>query len=165
MGFTLAGVGIASVIVQGGLVRPVVTRLGERYALLIGLLCGAGGFAVYSLATTSVAFWLGMPIGALMGLYQPAAQGLMTRRVSASEQGQLQGANSSVMGITGLLGPGLFSLTFAYFIGDQTAWQIPGAPYMLAAAMLLLATLIAWRVTTTVPTPAHEKEVAVAVAD
>jgi MFS transporter, DHA1 family, tetracycline resistance protein len=147
MGFTLAGVGIASIIVQAGLVRPVVKNLGERRALMIGLLCGAGAFAVYGMATTGMGFWMGMPIGALMGLFQPSAQGLMTRHVSASEQGQLQGANSSVMGITGLLGPGLFSLTFAHFIGSQTAWHLPGAPYMLAATLLVLATFIAWRIT------------------
>ena len=57
-----------------------------------------------------------MPVFALMGLVGPSAQALMTRRVGPSEQGQLQGANSSIIGITGLIGPGLFTLTFASFI-------------------------------------------------
>ena len=147
MGLTLAGVGACAVVVQMGVIGPCVKWVGERGALLIGLVSGATGFAIYGLAETGTVFWAGIPVMALWGLSGAAVQGLMTRRVSPSEQGQLQGANSSVMGIANLIGPGIFTLTFAYFIGAGRDWQLPGAPFLLAAAMLLASTVLALRVT------------------
>jgi len=146
VGLTLAGVGICSMIVQGGLVRPIVAKLGERRTLILGLCAGAIGFAIYGLAPTGETFWIGLPIMALWGLASPAAQGIMTRKVSPTEQGQLQGAIGSIMGITGILGPGLFTQTFAAFIGPAADLHLPGAPYLLAAVLLGLATLVGWRV-------------------
>jgi DHA1 family tetracycline resistance protein-like MFS transporter len=147
VGLTLAVIGIGSVIVQGGLVRPVVARIGDRRALFTGLVFGTLGFAAWGLAPTGVLFLAAIPLGSLMGFYGPAAQGLMTHRVSASEQGQLQGANSSVQGIAGLVGPGIFTWTFARFIRPDSAWQAPGAPFLLGSLILVTALLIALRVT------------------
>jgi DHA1 family tetracycline resistance protein-like MFS transporter len=135
-------------IVQGGVVKRVVAEFGERRALLAGLLFGVGGFAIYGLAPTGVIFWLGIPVFSLMGLYGPSAQGLMTRHVQPSEQGQLQGANNSINGITGVIGPGLFAVTFAHFIGGQRDLHLPGAPFLLAALMLIIGIILAWRVKT-----------------
>jgi DHA1 family tetracycline resistance protein-like MFS transporter len=149
VGLTLAVIGIGSVIVQGGLVRPVVARIGDRRALFTGLVFGTLGFAAWGLAPTGILFLAAIPLGSLMGFYGPAAQGLMTHRVSASEQGQLQGANSSVQGIAGLVGPGIFTWTFARFIRPDSAWQMPGAPFLLGSLLLLIALLLAVRVTRT----------------
>ena len=147
MGLTLAAVGVASGIVQAGLIRPTISALGERTTLLVGLLCGVAGFAIYGLATTTMGFWAGIPVMALWGLGGAAAMGIMSRLVSGSEQGQLQGANSSLVALAGLFGPYLFSYVFARSIGDDAAWQVPGAPFLLASAMLLAATVLAWWVT------------------
>jgi DHA1 family tetracycline resistance protein-like MFS transporter len=115
--------------------------------LLTGLAFGTMGYVIYALADTGAVFWLGIPVFGLMGLYGPSAQGLMTRYVSVSEQGQLQGINSSFMGMTGIFGPALFTLTFAEFIGPHAGWHLPGAPFLLAALLLAVAWVIAWRVT------------------
>lgn len=147
VGLTLALVGICSVAVQAGLIRPVVARFGERRALLTGLALGTVGFVLFGTAATGTRFLIGIPILAFMGLYSPSAQGLMTRRVGPSEQGQLQGANSSIMGIAGLVGPGLFTLTFARSIDPHLRAPVPGAPFLLASLLLLLALGLAWRVT------------------
>lgn len=147
VGLTLAVIGVFSVVVQGGLVRPAVQWLGERRALIAGLLCGSAGFAIYGLAPSGPMFWIGIPFMALWGLAGAASQGLMTRRVGGSEQGQLQGANSSVRGITELIGPGLFTQIFAFFIGAGSAWHLPGAPFLLAGLLLAAALVLAWRVT------------------
>jgi len=147
MGLTLAAVGIASGIVQAGLIRPTVERFGERASLIAGLLCGATGFAIYGLASTGAGFWSGIPVMALWGLAGAAAMGLMSRLVGASEQGQLQGANSSIMALAGLLGPGLFTQAFARAITPGEGWHLPGAPFLLAAALLVAAAALAWRVT------------------
>ena len=147
VGIMLASVGIASVIVQGGVIGPVVKCIGERAALLVGLLCGASGFAVYGAAPTGTLFLIGVPVVALWGLAGAASQGLMTRRVGVSEQGQLQGANGSVRGITELIGPGLFTQSFAFFIAAGAPLHLPGAPFLLASLLLAAALLVAWRVT------------------
>lgn len=147
MGLTLAAVGVASGIVQAGLIRPVISWLGERTTLIVGLLFGMAGFAIYGLATTSAGFWAGIPVMALWGLGGAATMGIMSRLVSGSEQGQLQGANSSLMALAGLFGPLLFSYVFARSIARDAAWQLPGAPFLLASAMLLAAAVLAWWVT------------------
>lgn len=152
VGLFMAAIGVCGMIVSGGLVQPIVNALGERRALLLGLLLGASGFAVYGLAPTSALLWIGVPLQSLWGLSNPAAQGLMTRRMAANQQGQLQGANSSLRGVAGLLGPGLFTLTFARAIGPDRAFEIPGAPMLLAAALVFGALLVAWRVTRDSPT-------------
>jgi MFS transporter, DHA1 family, tetracycline resistance protein len=147
MGLTLAAVGVASGIVQAGLIKPTVQRFGERTALIAGLLFGAAGFAIYGLATTSAGFWTGIPVMALWGLAGAASMGIMSRLVGASEQGQLQGANASIMALAGLLGPGLFTQAFARSIAAGDGWHLPGAPFLLAAGMLVAATVLAWRIT------------------
>lgn len=146
VGLTLAIVGICGAVIQGLLVRPVVARFRERRTLLAGLFFGSIAFVIYGLAPTGNAFWFGIPLGSLMGLFGPAVQGLMTQRVKPHEQGQLQGANSSIMGITGLIGPGLFTQIFALCIGSQKDLQLPGAPFLLAGAMTFCGLLLAFRI-------------------
>jgi DHA1 family tetracycline resistance protein-like MFS transporter len=142
VGACLAAVGVCGVIVQGGLVRPIVARLGERRAMLTGLIFGMIGFSIYGLAETGRGIWMGIPVFAFMGLFAPSAQGLMSRAVDPMHQGQLQGANSCLAGITGLVGPGLFTTTFAEFIRPGRSWQLAGAPFLLAAALLGVAFLL-----------------------
>ena len=152
VGLTLALVGVCSAIVQGALVGPAVSYLGERRTLILGLAFGAAGMTIYGLAPTGTLFWLGVPVMAFWGLSGPAALGLMSRLVGPSEQGQLQGANNSMMSVSSLVGPALFSLTFAYFIAQPgAAW--PGAPFLLAAVLLAAAGLMAW-IVTAAPRPA-----------
>ena len=143
VGLTLAAVGVFSAVVQGGLIRPGVARMGERKALLFGLLCGAVGFAVYGLASTPGLFYFGIPFGALWGFAGPSAQALMSQRVDPSEQGRLQGALAGVRGISGMIGPTVFTSVFAWSIGPKAPRAMPGAPFLLAAALLAVAFLIA----------------------
>ena len=146
VGWSLAAMGVCSVTVQGGLVGPIVSRLGERRTLLAGLVAGTIGFTIYALAPTSRVFIIGIPLMALWGLYGPASQGLVTRHVSPTEQGRLQGALASVAMTTGLMGPVLFTQVFSAFIGPRRAAHLPGAPYLLAAALLVVAVAVAVRV-------------------
>jgi DHA1 family tetracycline resistance protein-like MFS transporter len=145
VGLTLALVGICAMVVQGLGIGPIVGRLGERRALLSGLGCGAVGFLIFGLAPTGPLFWLGIPVMAFWGVAGAATQSLMTRLVAPDQQGQLQGATNSVQSVSQLVGPFLFTLTFAYFIGAQAPVQLPGAPFLLASALLLLALLVAAR--------------------
>lgn len=147
VGLTLAAVGICAAVVGGVLVHPIVRWLGERGALIVGLSAGAAGMATFGLAASSGEFWAGIPVMALWGLTAPAAQGLMSRRVSGLEQGRLQGATSSLMGLAGLLGPGLFTSVFARAIKASGTLHLPGAPYLLAAMLLLVALGLMLRIT------------------
>ncbi|HLH91881.1 MAG TPA: TCR/Tet family MFS transporter [Xanthobacteraceae bacterium] len=153
IGFTLALVGVCAIGVQAGLVGRAVKRFGERGALAIGLLFGALGFAVYGVAPSGWLFVVGVPLMALWGLASPAANGLMSKRVSPSEQGQLQGANASIQGIANLVAPVIFAQLFAYAIGAGRGWNLPGAPFLVAAVLLVAAAALAWRVTRPVTTP------------
>jgi DHA1 family tetracycline resistance protein-like MFS transporter len=147
VGLMMAGVGVAAMIVQGGLIRPITAGFGERATLLAGSLSGAAGFFIYGVAPEGWIFCLGIPIMAFWGLSGPATQALMSRRVRLSEQGQLQGAIASINGVSGLLGPTLFTEVFAYFIGPGAVGHLPGAPFLLASLLLISAGAIAWRTT------------------
>ncbi len=146
VGLAMAGFGVAIVAVQGVFVKPTVKRLGERPTLLIGLSCAVVGFAIYGLAPTGLIFCLGIPVAALWGLYGPASQALMTRHVAPTEQGELQGALSSILGITGMIGPSLFTLTFSRAIAGKDV-QMAGAPFLLASTLVATAAVLAWVVT------------------
>ncbi|MDB5104098.1 MAG: tetA [Fibrobacteres bacterium] len=143
VGLTLAAVGVFSALVQGGLIRKGVARMGERRALLFGLLCGAAGFAIYGLAPVPWIFFLGIPLGALWGFAGPSAQALMTQRVDPTEQGRFQGALAGLRGISGMIGPTVFTAIFAWSIHPGPARPMPGAPFLLAALLLLASFVIA----------------------
>jgi DHA1 family tetracycline resistance protein-like MFS transporter len=145
VGITLAMVGICAMLVQGAGIGPIIRRFGERWALLLGLVCGAAGFLIFAMAPTGPLSWLGIPVMSLWGVSGAAIQSMMTRQVAPDQQGQLQGATTSVQSISQLLGPFLFTLTFAYFIGAKAPLQLPGAPFFLASALVLLGFMIAAR--------------------
>ena len=147
IGMSLAIVGICQIITGTLLTGPTAERLGDRGALLLGLALGALGFALFGWASSSWLFLVAIPVNALWGLAGPSSQSLMTRRVSASEQGELQGAIGSVRSVAMLVGPGIFSLTFATFIAPERSFPLPGAPWYLASLLLLGAAGLALAVT------------------
>jgi DHA1 family tetracycline resistance protein-like MFS transporter len=151
VGVTLAFVGVCSAIVQVGLVARAVSRLGERLTLLLGLGFGVIGFLCFGLVPTGALFWLAILPLSLWGLATPAAQGLMSARVASSEQGQLQGALTSVRGIAMLIGPGIFTLTYAAFVGPLAALDLQGAPYLLSALCMAASFALTVVVTRGIP--------------
>ncbi len=154
VGLTLVAVGISSIVVQALLIKPLVARFGERTLLVAGLLFGVACFAIYGLAPTGALFWLGIPLGALWGLAGASAQSLMTRYVGPSEQGQLQGARSSINGIAEMIAPPIFTFVFATFISKNAPLELPGAPFLLAGCILALCALLAAWVTRPAAMPA-----------
>ncbi|WP_158916133.1 TCR/Tet family MFS transporter [Caulobacter sp. S45] len=141
MGALLAGVGICNIVVQGGIVRPFAKRFKERGAVYTGLLFAAAGMAIWGWAPSGLWFCLGVPVFSMIGLVQPGVQGMMTRRVGPNEQGRLQGANSAVMAMAGLVGPVMFTQVFHHSITG--AHVHPGTPFYVAAGLLLLAFVLA----------------------
>lgn len=144
VGLTLMVVGIFGVLMQGLIVRRTAPLLGERRMLFIALVFGGLGYLIYGLANTGWLFWAAIPVFSLVGFFNPAMQGLMTRRVSPREQGQLQGANSSLMGIAGMIGPLVFTAVFSAAISETAPVQLPGAPFLLATGLHVVAIFVAY---------------------
>jgi len=141
VGESLAVVGVATIITSGLLVGWSVRRFGERTSLFMGLLSAGIGFLMFGFASTGWMFLAAIPVNAMWSLASAPSQSIMTRRVSPSEQGELQGALSSLRGLAMIFGPSMFSGTFAYFLAPGRFF--PGAPWMLAALLLLASLAIA----------------------
>ncbi len=145
IGLTLTLVGAVAAVNQATLVGPVVKRLGERRVLLASLVVAIAGLALMGINNGFVFLVAAVIIS--LPMYQASSQALMTRRVRPEEQGELQGALGSLRGISMLVGPGIFSLTFAQFAGPWRSLGLIGAPWLLAALLYTIALIIAWRVT------------------
>lgn len=143
-GWALAVVGVSQTLVSGGLVRPAVARLGEKTTLIIALVCGALGFAASAFSPTSAPFIAASPLIALWAMANPSFQGLATRCAGSAEQGRLQGALGSLRGVSGMIGPLVFTQIFAQSIASNT---FPGAAFFVAALLLGGSLFVALRAT------------------
>lgn len=142
IGLALALAGGLDMAVQGALVGPVVRRFGDRTTMIVGLASGAIAMIVLGLAQSGAMAVLAIVICGLWGLAMPTIQSLMTRRVSESEQGQLQGANSSVASVAGIISPLVFGAIYAKSVGHAPALPGIGTAFVVAGAVLSLSALI-----------------------
>ena len=135
--FAVTGISRASALVtdiQSGYFDRLLVSPVNRYSLLIGLM----------VADLALVIALSLPVLALWGLSGPPTQTLMTRHVSSSEPGQLQGANASLTGISELAGPLMFGAVFAYFVSPGRPPGLSGAPFLLSAVLLAVAVGVGW---------------------
>jgi DHA1 family tetracycline resistance protein-like MFS transporter len=146
IGISLMIVGIVTAVISGGLTGRMVTRFGEKRTLYIGQFFGASGMVIAGLAKTGAWLLASIPIISLWNISMPAAQSMMTHRVSEREQGELQGALQSMRSITFIIGPWLFLRIFGWFIDPKNQVHLPGAPYFLAGGLLFTAMLMATRI-------------------
>jgi MFS transporter, DHA1 family, tetracycline resistance protein len=146
IGESLFVVGVCTAAISGGLTGRIVQWFGERRTLYTGQFFGALGMLIAGLARNGAVYIASIPVISMWNISFPAAQGIMTHHVSDREQGELQGAIGSLRSIAFVIGPFLFSWTFAWFINPKHAVQIPGAGYYLAAALLFTAMLMATRI-------------------
>jgi DHA1 family tetracycline resistance protein-like MFS transporter len=151
VGLTLALIGVSSTIVSVLLVAPAVRRFGERATLLLGVLMGALGLAIYAAAPNGMLFLVGTVPMALWGLDGPPEQSIMSRVVGPSAQGQLQGGLSSLQGIAGMIGPLIYSRVLSAALRADPSHELAGAPFYLAGALMLVALWLAWRATRVMP--------------
>ncbi|MEI9996436.1 MAG: TCR/Tet family MFS transporter [Rhizomicrobium sp.] len=132
IGLFMAGISVVNVAVQSLIVGPFVRRFGERACLITGAALPIIGLSWVAYAPNGWLYLIGVPFNAFWQLLVPGLQGLMTRRVGPSEQGQLQGANQSIMGMASIVGPLLYGLSFAWAV-RHPQWHVPGLPFLLAA--------------------------------
>lgn len=143
IGLALAMVGLGAAVVQGGLIRVVIPRVGERNAVIIGTLGMVTATLIYPFASSAP--WLvfvALIPGALQGLVQPSVNGLMSRVVSDTTQGELQGAISSLSSISTMIAPLVYPAVFFAFTARDGLSYFPAAPFLLAGAVALVALAI-----------------------
>jgi len=143
IGWSLSVVGVGALVVQGGLVRVAIPKLGAKWCILIGIVCYIAGQLLFALASQGWMMFAFTGIYALGGLAGPAMQGAVSGQVPATEQGELQGTLTSLISATGIVGPLLMTSLFAYFTKPGAPIHLPGAPFLLGSALALLALLIA----------------------
>ena len=144
-GLALGWVGLSALVVQGGLVRPVVKRFGERRTLLFGITVSAVAFLAYSLVPAGWMVAVIIPFGALGGLAGPAIQSIVTRTVALDEQGEIQGALTSVTSLGSVLAPLFFtSFLFSTFSAEDASLRFPGMPLLVGAALIAVSGVIAY---------------------
>ena len=145
-GLSLALVGVMATIVQGGLVQPVIKRFGERRAILGGLVIAVITYLGYGLATAGWMLLAFIVFGSIGGVAGPAIQGLVAGTVASHDQGKVQGAIQSLMSLTAIVAPLLFTAgLFSYFTSDAAPIELPGAPFLLGAVMYATAFVLLLR--------------------
>ena len=149
IGVSLAIVGAASLVVNGFLVGRIVKRLGEYNTLLTGLGFGIVSQLLFAFAPTTWLLLGALPIYSLAGLSGGPFQSIATREVQPNEQGQLQGALTALRSMVTLVTPGLYTGTFALFVGPLAGLSLPGAPYLLAAILMAATAVLVLRSATT----------------
>lgn len=152
IGLSLGAVGLMIGIVQGGLIRVVIPRLGNEKSVYLGLGFYTLGLLLFALATQSWMMFVFLIPYALGGFAGPALQAIMAGTVSPNQQGELQGALTSMMSATAIVGPPMMTNTFSYFTGESAPFYFPGAPFALGALLMLISLLLAIRALKSKPT-------------
>lgn len=145
IGASLAAVGILIAIVQGGLIRIIIPAWGQKNSLYIGLALYSIGFILFAFATKGWMMFAFLIPYCLGGIAGPALQGIISSQVPANEQGELQGALTSLMSVTSIIGPLLMTQLFSAFTGPAAALYFPGAPMAMGGVLTLLSLILAMR--------------------
>lgn len=145
VGYSLGFIGLMIAIVQGGLIRVAIPKLGQERSIWIGLMLYAVGMVLFGLANKGWMMFAYMVPYALGGIAGPALQGIMTNQVPPNEQGELQGGLTSLMSLSSIFGPWFMTYIFYYFTNANAPVHLPGAPYFVGAALMMLSAILAMR--------------------
>lgn len=143
IGISLAVIGVVTAIVQGGLIRIIIPKLGQQRSVYFGLGMYALGFVLFAFATQGWMMYAFTVVYCLGGICGPAMQGIMSGIVPPNAQGELQGGFTSLMSLTSIFGPVIMSQLFFVAAGDTSPIYFPGAPMMLGAILSLASSLLA----------------------
>ena len=143
VGYSLGFIGLLAAIVQGGLIRVIIPKLGNIKSVYFGMVFYILGLILISLAQESwMIFAFAIPLS-LGGISGPALQGIMTNNIPDDEQGEFQGGMTSLISLTAIIGPLLMTNLFSYFTSESTYFYFPGAPFMLGAVLSIFGLVIA----------------------
>lgn len=145
VGYSLGFVGMVSAIVQAGLIRIIIPKLGQERSVYVGLGFYTIGLVLFAFATQSwmmFAFCIPYCLGGIAG---PALQGIISTQVPPNEQGELQGGLTSLVSATAIVGPPLMTGLFSYFTASSAPVYFPGAAMLTGAVLALVSTMLAYR--------------------
>ncbi|WP_316829428.1 TCR/Tet family MFS transporter [Pedobacter aquatilis] len=145
IGYSLGVVGITVAIVQGGLIRLIIPKIGNRKAIYTGLSLYVVGFICFAFAANGLMMMLFIIPYCLAGIGGPAMQSIISNQVPENAQGEIQGITTSLQSLAAIIGPFLASHIFVYFIQDGTPFYFPGAPFIFSAFLTLIGLFIAIR--------------------
>lgn len=145
VGFSLAFVGVVVALVQGGLIRIAIPKLGNAKAVIYGMTFTAAGYLLFAFAGKSWMMYAIVVPYALGGIAGPAIQGIMSNQTPPDSQGELQGIMTSLLSLTSVIGPLLMNYIFGIFTTGKSFVVFPGAPMLTAAALSLVAVVVVSR--------------------
>ena len=146
VGYSLGAAGLFMVIVQGGLIRTVIAKIGSERAAYVGLIFAVLGYIGYAVAPNGLTIYIFLAVASLAGLAHPSISAIITTAVPANAQGELQGALSSLGGIAAIIAPILMTYVFGYFTAPAAPVHFAGAPFILSAFFELIAIALLARV-------------------
>lgn len=141
VGVSLGAFGLASIIVQGGLIRIIIPKIGLYWSGVVGMISAAIAYVGLGFANAGWIVYAMGPFAAFAGLFGPALNNMMSSRISASEQGELQGALGAAQGFALMIGPLAMTRSFEHFAAEDATVYLPGAPFYLAAVLAITGLL------------------------
>ena len=145
VGYSLGFIGLLAAIVQGGLIRVIIPKLGNVKSVYFGMIFYILGLSLFTLAKEGwMVFAFSIPLS-LGGISGPALQGIMTNKIPDDQQGEFQGGMTSLISLTAIIGPLLMTNLFSYFTSENSFYYFPGAPFMVAAIISFFGLIIAVR--------------------
>ena len=145
IGTSLGAVGIIVALVQGLLIRYINPKLGNERSVYLGIFLYAAGFFLFAFANAGWMMYAFLIPYCLGGIAGPALQSMMSSAVPDNEQGELQGALTSLLSLTSIFGPLLMTGIFSYFIGPNTPFYFPGSSFFLGGVMTIISGILAYR--------------------
>lgn len=145
VGLSLGVVGALHIISQGVLTGVFVKWIGENRVAKWGMLGEAFALAAFGLATNGTMVYIVLVISSIFGASQPVLQSLISKDISADQQGELQGALMSLMSLAAVVNPLIMTRIFSYTSQKDSVVYLPGSPYLLAGFFGLIAFIAVWR--------------------
>jgi DHA1 family tetracycline resistance protein-like MFS transporter len=146
VGLSLTVVGVLIGGVQAGLTRVINPRLGNERSIYLGMSFYTIGLVLFAFASQSWMMFAFLVPYCLGGIAGPSLQAVISGHVQPSHQGELQGALTSLMSVTNIIGPIMMAATFNYFTSDKAPFYFPGMHFLIGAVCMLMSTIIIYRV-------------------
>lgn len=144
VGISLGAIGLLVALVQGVLIRWINPKLGNEKSIYTGFFLYSLGMLLFAFATESWMMFVFLIPYCLGGIAGPALQAVISNQVPASEQGEIQGTLSSLMSASAIVGPPLMTGIFYFFTHDEAPFQFAGAPFLLAAILMIISAFMAY---------------------
>jgi DHA1 family tetracycline resistance protein-like MFS transporter len=143
IGISLGVVGVAFAVIQGGLIRIIIPKLGQHRSVYFGLALYALGFLCYGIAPYGWMMYPAIIIYCFGSIAGPAIQGITSTVVPPNEQGELQGGFTSMASLAAIIGPLLMGGIFYWFSGAKAPVYFPGAAMVFGAMLTVISALLA----------------------